>query len=164
MTANLMGGDGLIVLVIAIVVLLGGSQLPKIARNVGIAGKEFRKAQEEAEEDASRQKQAKAAGVCLVAIGFGDERGSEIVLTDPATGARSFLTDRDGQLVRTRLDGKTLREMALITDGAYVPAGIAAPTPGGYVSVTFWLCAPKVNGPVCRPEQSMTGPSVAPCL
>ena len=62
MIANLMGGDGLIVLVIAVVVLLGGSQLPKIARNVGIAGKEFRKAQEEAEEDANRQKQAKAAG------------------------------------------------------------------------------------------------------
>lgn len=56
-----MGGDGLIILVIAIVVLLGGSQLPKIARNVGTAGKEFRKAQEEAEEDADRQKQAKAA-------------------------------------------------------------------------------------------------------
>ncbi|HUJ67243.1 MAG TPA: twin-arginine translocase TatA/TatE family subunit [Acidimicrobiales bacterium] len=62
MIANLMGGDGLIVLVIAIVVLLGGSQLPKIARNVGIAGKEFRKAQEEAEDDADRKKQAKAAG------------------------------------------------------------------------------------------------------
>jgi sec-independent protein translocase protein TatA len=61
MIANLMGGDGLIILVIAIVVLLGGSQLPKIARNVGTAGKEFRKAQEEAEEDAERQKQAKAA-------------------------------------------------------------------------------------------------------
>ena len=52
----------MIVLVIAIVVLLGGSQLPKIARNVGIAGKEFRKAQEEAEDDADRKKQAKAAG------------------------------------------------------------------------------------------------------
>ncbi len=61
MIANLMGGDGLIILVIAIVVLLGGSQLPKIARNVGIAGKEFRKAQEEAEEESDRQKQAKAA-------------------------------------------------------------------------------------------------------
>jgi len=61
MIANLMGGDGLIVLVIAIVVLLGGSQLPKIARNVGIAGKEFRKAQEEAEDEAEKQKQAKAA-------------------------------------------------------------------------------------------------------
>jgi sec-independent protein translocase protein TatA len=62
MIANLMGGDGLIVLVIAIVVLLGGSQLPKIARNVGMAGKEFRKAQEEAEDDADRKKQGKAAG------------------------------------------------------------------------------------------------------
>jgi sec-independent protein translocase protein TatA len=61
MIANIMGGDGLIVLVIAIIVLVGGSQLPKIARNVGIAGKEFRKAQEEAEQDADRQKQAKAA-------------------------------------------------------------------------------------------------------
>jgi sec-independent protein translocase protein TatA len=61
MIANLMGGDALIVLVVAIVVLLGGSQLPKIARNVGTAGKEFRKAQQEAEEDADRDRQAKAA-------------------------------------------------------------------------------------------------------
>jgi TatA/E family protein of Tat protein translocase len=67
MIANLMGGDGLIVLVIAIVVLLGGSQLPKIARNVGIAGKEFRKAQDEAEDDSNRQKQAKAAGQAAAA-------------------------------------------------------------------------------------------------
>ena len=71
-------------------------------------------------------KAAKTAGVRIVAIGFGDERGSEITLVDPATGARSFLTDRDGQLVRTRLDGKTLREIALATDGAYIPAGVAA--------------------------------------
>jgi len=56
MTGNLMGGDGLIVLIVALVVLVGGSQLPKIARNVGLAGKEFRKAQSEAEEE-----QAKAA-------------------------------------------------------------------------------------------------------
>jgi sec-independent protein translocase protein TatA len=61
MIANLMGGDGLIVLVIALVVLVGGSQLPKIARNVGTAGKEFRKAQQEAEEDAERDRQTKAA-------------------------------------------------------------------------------------------------------
>ncbi len=60
MIANLMGGDALIVLVVAIVVLLGGSQLPKIARNVGTAGKEFRKAQQEAEDDAERDRQAKA--------------------------------------------------------------------------------------------------------
>jgi sec-independent protein translocase protein TatA len=47
--ANIMGTDGIIVLVILLVVVFGGSQLPKLARNVGSAGKEFRKAQEEAE-------------------------------------------------------------------------------------------------------------------
>lgn len=61
MTANLMGTDGIIVLVIALIVLVGGSQLPKLARNVGMAGREFRKAQQEAEEDAERDKAAKAA-------------------------------------------------------------------------------------------------------
>jgi sec-independent protein translocase protein TatA len=60
MVGNLMGGDGLIVLVVAIVVLVGGSQLPKIARNLGLAGKEFRKAQHEAE-DEERDRAAKAA-------------------------------------------------------------------------------------------------------
>ncbi|HET9078618.1 MAG TPA: twin-arginine translocase TatA/TatE family subunit [Acidimicrobiales bacterium] len=61
MIANLAGGDGLIVLIIALVVLVGGSQLPKIARNVGLAGKEFRKAQTEAEEEKAREQAAKAA-------------------------------------------------------------------------------------------------------
>lgn len=68
----------------------------------------------------------KREGIRVVAIGFGDERGSEITLTDPATGARSFLVDRAGQLVRSRLDGKTLRDIALATQGAYIPAGVAS--------------------------------------
>ena len=51
MTANILGSDGLIVLIIAAVVLFGGSQLPKLAKNVGAAGHEFRKAQREAEAD-----------------------------------------------------------------------------------------------------------------
>jgi TatA/E family protein of Tat protein translocase len=61
MIANLMGGDGLIVIVVALVVLVGGSQLPKIARNVGLAGKEFRKAQAEAEDEKAREAAASAA-------------------------------------------------------------------------------------------------------
>ena len=68
----------------------------------------------------------KKDGIRVVSIGFGDERGSEITLTDPSTGARTFLVDRAGQLVRSRLDGKTLREIALATQGAYIPAGVAA--------------------------------------
>lgn len=51
MTANILGSDGLIVLIVAVVVLFGGSQLPKLAKNVGAAGHEFRKAQREAEAD-----------------------------------------------------------------------------------------------------------------
>ena len=61
MTANLMGGDGIIVLIVALVVLVGGSQLPKIARNVGLAGKEFRNAQAEAEEEQKAKAAAQAA-------------------------------------------------------------------------------------------------------
>jgi TatA/E family protein of Tat protein translocase len=52
MVADIFGGDGLIVIVVALIVLVGGSQLPKIARNVGLAGREFKKAQSEAEDEA----------------------------------------------------------------------------------------------------------------
>ncbi|HRI54301.1 MAG TPA: VWA domain-containing protein [Pseudomonadota bacterium] len=71
-------------------------------------------------------KEVRKAGVRVVAIGFGDERGSEIMLTDPKTGARSFLVDREGKVARSRLDGKMLRDIAVATEGAYIPAGVAA--------------------------------------
>lgn len=74
--------------------------------------------------DAARE--AVAAGVRIVAIGFGSEDGSEITLTDPETGARRLLVDSDGAVVRSRLDGDLLREIALLTEGAYVPAGTSA--------------------------------------
>jgi len=61
MIANLFGPDLGIIVVVIVVVLLGGSQLPKIARNVGTAGREFRKAQQEAEEDAAKAEAAKAS-------------------------------------------------------------------------------------------------------
>lgn len=57
---DIFGSQGIIVLIIVLIVIFGGSQLPKIARNVGTAGKEFRKAQQEAEEEA-RAKEAEAA-------------------------------------------------------------------------------------------------------
>ena len=49
--ANIFGTDGIYVLIIAVVVIFGGSQLPKLARNLGLAGKEFRKAHDEAEKE-----------------------------------------------------------------------------------------------------------------
>jgi Mg-chelatase subunit ChlD len=71
-------------------------------------------------------KEAAEAGIRVVAIGFGSEEGNEIAMVDPATGARKVLTDNDGNVVRSRLDGELLRQIALTTDGAYVPAGVAA--------------------------------------
>lgn len=70
-------------------------------------------------------KAAQAAGVRIVAVGLGSEEGSPITLTDPKTGARTQLM-HDGQPVMSRLDGATLRQIALDTGGAYVPAGTAA--------------------------------------
>ncbi len=58
--ANIVGSDGLIVIVIALIVIFGGSQLPKIARNVGAAGKEFKKGQTESEEEARASAAAQA--------------------------------------------------------------------------------------------------------
>ena len=62
-------------------------------------------------------------GIRILAIGFGAETGSEIPITDPDTGARTLLRNADGAVVQSRLDGDLLREMALITSGAYIPAG-----------------------------------------
>jgi TatA/E family protein of Tat protein translocase len=59
--ANLAGFDLGAVIVIAVIVLVGGSQLPKIARNIGLAGKEFRKAQDDAEQEHAKEQAAKAA-------------------------------------------------------------------------------------------------------
>lgn len=68
-------------------------------------------------------KRAAEAGIKIIAIGFGDEAGSQIYLRDPKTGARTLLRDGDGRAVVSRLDGELLREIALATDGAFVPAG-----------------------------------------
>lgn len=68
---------------------------------------------------------AKEQGVRIVAIAFGSEEGSQITLTDPRTGAKTVMTYQ-GQPVISRVDGELLRDMALTTDGAFVPAGMAA--------------------------------------
>jgi Ca-activated chloride channel family protein len=74
-------------------------------------------------EDAA--KLARDAGIKIVAIGLGSETGSEITLTDPSTGAKTKLM-HEGQPVISKLDGERLRKVALITEGAYVPAGTSA--------------------------------------
>ncbi len=71
--------------------------------------------------DAARE--AAERGIRIIIIGFGDENGSEIFVTDPQTGARNRVVDSGGSPVISRLDGDLLRDLALETQGAYVPAG-----------------------------------------
>jgi Ca-activated chloride channel family protein len=71
-------------------------------------------------------KAARDAGVQIVAVGLGDgEQGSEITLTDPQTGARRTLM-HDGKPVISKLNAEQLRKIALVTEGAYIPAGTSA--------------------------------------
>ncbi len=72
---------------------------------------------------------AKAAaerGIRIICIGFGSEAGSEIYVTNPRTGAREPVRDASGNRVVSRLDGQILRDIALATEGVYIPAGDAA--------------------------------------
>ncbi len=71
--------------------------------------------------DAARE--AAERGIRIIVIGFGDENGSEIFVRDPQTGARTRVVDASGRPVMSRLDGDLLRELALTTEGAYIPAG-----------------------------------------
>jgi sec-independent protein translocase protein TatA len=52
MLADVFGADGLIVIAVIVVVLLfGGSRLPKLARGLGSASHEFKKGMEEGDPD-----------------------------------------------------------------------------------------------------------------
>jgi Ca-activated chloride channel family protein len=70
-------------------------------------------------------KAARDAGVKIVAVGLGSEDGSQITLTDPQTGARQPLM-HEGKPVISKLNGEQLRKIALVTEGAYIPAGTSA--------------------------------------
>jgi Ca-activated chloride channel family protein len=70
-------------------------------------------------------KAARDAGVKIIAVGLGSETGSQITLTDPQTGAKTTLM-HDGVPVVSKLNGEQLRKVALVTEGAYVPAGTSA--------------------------------------
>jgi len=61
------GTDDLIVIVVALVVIFGGSQLPKLAHNTGQALREFRKARTELEPEAAQGEATTGAGATGVA-------------------------------------------------------------------------------------------------
>jgi sec-independent protein translocase protein TatA len=49
MLAEIFGMDGVIVLIVVVAVLFGGSQIPKLAHALGSAGQEFKKGLDEGE-------------------------------------------------------------------------------------------------------------------
>ncbi|MBA3385886.1 MAG: VWA domain-containing protein [Chthoniobacterales bacterium] len=66
--------------------------------------------------------QAADSGVRIFTIGVGTPEGSLIPV--PAQGGgTAFVKDRDGQVVKSKLDEKRLREIAESTGGIYLPLG-----------------------------------------
>lgn len=61
MAVAFLSDTGIAVVAVLVVVIFGGSQLPKLARNLGLAGKEFRKAHDQAEKDGTEAPAASAA-------------------------------------------------------------------------------------------------------
>jgi Ca-activated chloride channel family protein len=61
-------------------------------------------------------------GVVVYTIGVGTPAGKEIQ-TRNAAGQPELLRDAKGQIVRSRLDETTLREIAEVTGGSYYPLG-----------------------------------------
>ncbi len=62
--------------------------------------------------------QAVEKGIKIYTVGVGSPEGELIPLN--VDGRRSFLKDRQGQVVKSRLDTETLQQIALTTGGAYV--------------------------------------------
>jgi TatA/E family protein of Tat protein translocase len=74
MLANILGPDLVIVLVIALVLLFGAGQLPKLARSVGEASKEFKKTQEENKAAEAAAAAAAAPPASPPAVAPGDDK------------------------------------------------------------------------------------------
>ena len=63
--------------------------------------------------------EAKKNGIIIFCIGIGTKEGELIPLIEEG-GQRQFLKDREGNVVKTRLDEGTLEKIALITGGSYI--------------------------------------------
>ncbi len=59
--AEIFGVDGIIVLVVVVLVLFGSTQIPKLARSLGSAQREFKKGLEEGASEADAASQASQA-------------------------------------------------------------------------------------------------------
>ena len=67
-------------------------------------------------------REAAESGIVIYTVGVGGATGSRIPVTD-RFGSRNFMVNPDGTPVITRLDEKTLVEIAQAAGGLYVPLG-----------------------------------------
>jgi Ca-activated chloride channel homolog len=65
---------------------------------------------------------ARQKNVKIYTIGMGTSEGVPIPMTDPQTGRRYYVRDRNGNLFRSRINAKELTEIAKITGGLYFQA------------------------------------------
>jgi Sec-independent protein translocase protein TatA len=125
MIANV--GDLPYVIVIALIVLVGGSQLPKIARNVGLAGKEFRKAQDEADREAEAERATKAQANVPPPVQVGPATPAAPPVGAPPVAAPVVASNQppDSSVVLTRSELDALlkaREEQVRNEGGTSPA------------------------------------------
>jgi Ca-activated chloride channel family protein len=80
----------------------------------------FSDGEELADSAVAGAQRAKEKNICIYTIGIGSAEGSTIPIPAPKTGKTEFLRDRSGQIVKTALDEKTLKEIATTTEGHYV--------------------------------------------
>lgn len=65
--------------------------------------------------------EAKKEGIVIFCIGIGTKEGEIIPIIDE-TGNKIFLKDKEGNVVKSKLDEATLQKIALTTGGSYVHA------------------------------------------
>ncbi|MGF1449877.1 MAG: VWA domain-containing protein [Opitutales bacterium] len=79
---------------------------------------------EELEGDAvAKARELSRSGIRVFTVGVGSDQGGQIPIYDARQNPLGFLTDPDGDTVRTRLDAVTLRQMAQAGGGEYVAMG-----------------------------------------
>lgn len=66
-------------------------------------------------------REAEKEGIKVFCIGIGTKDG-ELIPVTASNGKKVFLKDREGNVIKTRLNERSLQEIALITGGSYVHA------------------------------------------
>ncbi|MCX5713643.1 MAG: VWA domain-containing protein [Candidatus Omnitrophica bacterium] len=66
--------------------------------------------------------EAKKEGIVIFCIGIGTKEGDLLLVIDETTGQKAFLKDKEGNVVKSRMDETALQKIALETGGVYVRA------------------------------------------